>query len=449
MTKKEFKKAMCQGLGRCQQALRSDPEKYRDIVLWACQRDIAYDTQCEGTRAYYVYKMACVYEDVSPFVEAAAAKLDRYKPQYGWDLAHLTELLSYFADDGNVEAKAALVKKYKETYAALMARKRRRYPMIYELWDMECIGVVLTGDWVSTKRIISDCGRLYMEKSYLEDGDFGWLHRHAISEYPEELSKESKENPYVACFLKREKRHEDEWRANMESRLGKIESYVALEEIPDDRVASMASIGLKRKGTPEQISAWAEAYRKEQDPELRWKKLRMFTNCPYPDDPAPIIADALLEEDISSTAISVLEQLRYPEVKAVAMEQLVPGDYFIDWFAVFVSNYEPADEKLLQKVVEEMVLRGDKDEIHFCGMKIMNMYDEESEYHPSRKLLLILYEATPCAECRFHLLWYMRKHRLLTEEILEECLEDSNSDIQNYAKKLLKRRQAYRNNMKF
>ena len=58
MTKKEFKAAMRRGLGRCVMAVRQKPEKYRDIVLWACKRNLAYDAQSEGTRSWYAYTMA-------------------------------------------------------------------------------------------------------------------------------------------------------------------------------------------------------------------------------------------------------------------------------------------------------------------------------------------------------------------------------------------------------
>ena len=50
MTKKEFKRAMQCGLGRCIQELQTtrEPEKYKDAVLWACTHESAYDAQCEG-----------------------------------------------------------------------------------------------------------------------------------------------------------------------------------------------------------------------------------------------------------------------------------------------------------------------------------------------------------------------------------------------------------------
>ena len=71
MTKKEFKEAMLRGLGRCVIAVQNEPEKYRDMILWACKRNFAYDAQIEGTRSWYVYTMVNCYADKAPFIDAA------------------------------------------------------------------------------------------------------------------------------------------------------------------------------------------------------------------------------------------------------------------------------------------------------------------------------------------------------------------------------------------
>ena len=71
MTKKEFKAAMLCGLGRCVEAVKENPEKYRNYVLSACRKNISYDVQVEGTRAQYVYTMVKCYPDVETFVKAA------------------------------------------------------------------------------------------------------------------------------------------------------------------------------------------------------------------------------------------------------------------------------------------------------------------------------------------------------------------------------------------
>ena len=146
MTKKEFKAAMLRGLGRCVKAVQQEPEKYRDIVLWACKRNIAYDAQSEGTRSWYVYTMANAYPDKETFIAAAAEALKKYHPRGGWDLLFLSEFLQFFAMDGYESAKLAVEEKYQEILNSMFAQKRRRYPVFHELADIEQLGLVLTVD---------------------------------------------------------------------------------------------------------------------------------------------------------------------------------------------------------------------------------------------------------------------------------------------------------------
>ena len=174
MKKHEFKQAMVRGLGRCVVAAQQDPDRYRDSILWACQRDIAYDTQCEGTRAWYVYMLACAGPDREPFVRAAAEALERCRPEKDRDLAHLSELLMLFARDGHDLAGQALEGKYRQLLTALRERQGRsgRGRVFYELAALEQLAVVLTEDRSSFLRIARDLGRLYREKPWMEDGDF-------------------------------------------------------------------------------------------------------------------------------------------------------------------------------------------------------------------------------------------------------------------------------------
>ena len=63
MNKKDFKTCMQQGRGGWVLALKSEKniEKYKDIVLWGCLHNLGYDTQCEGTRAEYVYELTTFF----------------------------------------------------------------------------------------------------------------------------------------------------------------------------------------------------------------------------------------------------------------------------------------------------------------------------------------------------------------------------------------------------
>ena len=101
MTKNEVKQAIQRGLGRGYLAVRNDPDRYRDLVLWACGRNLAFDTQCEGTRAWYDYQLILCYSDRAAFRDHVIERFQRKQPDGGWDYSHFSELLSYFAEDGD------------------------------------------------------------------------------------------------------------------------------------------------------------------------------------------------------------------------------------------------------------------------------------------------------------------------------------------------------------
>ena len=109
MTKKEFREAMKRGLGRCVQELdhAENPEKYREIVLWGCMHDLSFDTQCEGTRAWYLRELIRRFHDEKPFVDAVIRKLSGYRSNGGWEFSQYCELLALFAQEGNRQAHTA------------------------------------------------------------------------------------------------------------------------------------------------------------------------------------------------------------------------------------------------------------------------------------------------------------------------------------------------------
>ena len=74
MNKKDFKICMQQGRGGCVLALKSEKniEKYKDIILWGCLHNLAYDPQCEhGTRAEYIYNLSKYFNDEDYFIACA------------------------------------------------------------------------------------------------------------------------------------------------------------------------------------------------------------------------------------------------------------------------------------------------------------------------------------------------------------------------------------------
>ena len=63
MTRLEFKKALKKGRGLCVQALKDGDalNRFREIVLWACSKDLSLDAQSEGTRARFLADIVGCY----------------------------------------------------------------------------------------------------------------------------------------------------------------------------------------------------------------------------------------------------------------------------------------------------------------------------------------------------------------------------------------------------
>ena len=430
MTKKEFKEAMLRGLGRCVIAVRKEPEKYRELVLWACKRNFAYDAQSEGTRSWYTYTMANTYPDKETFISTTAEALRKYRPNGSWDLLHLSEVLMFFAMDGCASAWQALEEKYQEILAAMFALKRRPNRIFHELSDLEQLGLTLAVDRTSFLRIAKDFGRLYQEKKYMCDGDFAWFYSSKGGQYRKTMEAAARKDKNIACFIKREQADIDAQEEHQKQRQTLS---------PETYTGVRLSRWLARKADKETVERYALAYREQKQPELRAEALSAFSCCLYPDDPQPIIKDTKSEcGELQNAARRALENIRYPAVRAFAINNAKSGIRTPENLALLVTNYAPEDADLLEELLQELIAAKDWDDVHAAGLDIYRAFYKDSGISHPKHLLPLLYEYNPCSFCRESALVYMSKHRMLTKEILEECLYDSNDDIRRMAAKRLK-----------
>lgn len=430
MTKKEFKEAMLRGLGRCVIAVRQDPEKYRDLVLWACKRNFAYDAQSEGTRSWYTYTMANAYPDKETFIGATAETLRKYRPNDSWDLLHLSEVLMFFAMDGYESARQALEEKYRKILSGMFARKRRPNRVFSELSDLEQLGLVLAVDSKSFLRIAGDFGRLYREKKYMYDGDFAWFFSSKGGQYRKTMERAAHKDENIACFFQRES-------ADVAAREELCKQRK--ECFPDGLTGVRLSRWLGSKADQETVERYALAYRKQKQPELRAKALTAFSCFPYPDDPYFIIEDTKSScEELQNVAVRALENIRHPAVREFALDNVRKGIRTPENFALLATNYMRQDEKMMGELLRELISQKNWDGVHAAGMDIYRAFREVSGIPYPKHLLPLLYEYNPCSVCRESALVYMSKHRMLKKELLKECLYDSNDNIRRMVAKRLK-----------
>lgn len=267
MTQKQFKEALLRGQGRCVKAAKADPQKYFSVVLWACSHEVTFDTQCEGSRAWFVYQLIKCYDDKTPFLEAASKCLMNTKSSICWKVQYLAELLSCFADDGEETAKQVLWNKYEQLYSVLRARTRPKNGMFHERDDLESLCIILAKEKASFLKIAEDIGKLYREKPSLYDGfDFDSLYERKAKRCLKTLERQAEKSENIAEYLRAGQAYE------MESEeISKKNRNI----VPKTGIA--LSNWLKRQADSENVIKYAEEYLAQRDPEERAEALSVFS----------------------------------------------------------------------------------------------------------------------------------------------------------------------------
>lgn len=425
MTQKQFKESLLRGQGRCVKAVQADPEKYYSAVLWACSHEVAFDPQCEGSRAWFVYQLICCYPDRRPFLEVAVASIQKTNPSTAWKILYLAELLSHFAADGEDSAETALWDKYEELLAALMRKRRLPTGVFPERDDFFMLCQVLADDRSAMVKIAEDIGRLCLARDFYDGGDFDWLFSTWAKRYMGTLKKQAEKSENIAQFLRAGYAEEEAWKARAQKPF-------------DPGSGRKLSRWLKKTADPQTVQTYAQAYLAQTDPAARAEALEAFFACPYPNDPAPIIQDANSPHPkLKEVAWQALENIRHPLVRQFAVEQMRKDPEMA--LPIFLANYQPQDENLLVDMVK--VVKTDfacTTAWHSVQGDVLGMKDHGLK--PPAVLLQHIYETTYCSCCREDALRQMGKRKLLTNAVLEECLQDSNDDIRAYAKSILARR---------
>lgn len=126
MVHKKFRHDMKRGFGSCILTLKSctDIEEYREDVAWGVKNALAYDAQCEGTRANYFYDMITLFSDWSEFYSIVAAGAKRNLKGRDWKFAYYTEILTLMAADGFAAAQQTLDELYDMLLKAIQSGRR-------------------------------------------------------------------------------------------------------------------------------------------------------------------------------------------------------------------------------------------------------------------------------------------------------------------------------------
>lgn len=463
MTKKAFREAMARGLGRCVLELdhAEDVERYREIVMWGCTHDLSFDAQCEGTRAWYLRELIRRFCDETPFLDGVIRKFSGYRSNGGWEFSQYCELLALFAQEGNGQASAALWEKYEVLYGKLKSkRKRRKNGTFPERDDFEvlCIELIDAAAYPleTYLKIAEDIGVLLSESPLRDVLLFDYLFVHCEQTYGKArvhnaLKKKAKVPPALDRYFCKM----SAWNDNISGKACRHSMPQTTEEIlkafDEEQENEKESGGpiqirrirtwIKKAGNTEVLSILAHRYLSEEDASKRTEILQVFgKDCPFPLSPEPLIRDAgSKDEALREAAFYALCYVRDEKVRRFALELAERGEYTAEAVILLANHYRKEDRELFVGLVKSIpVTYHDKAGWHGAYSAVLDLLKTKNNGPAPKELLPYLYEHTLCSFCREYIVKEMGRRRMLTDEILRECLYDSNDEVRRYAKRRIR-----------
>lgn len=454
MTEKEFSQSLRRGLGNAIIELKNtdDKSKYRDIVLRLCLRDIAYDTQVEGTKGYYLYTAIKEFDEPEIFLNKVAEKFEK---RVYWRLSEqLMDILFCFLDEDDKLAALAdetLQAKYDELKQRLPLM--RNYSLHYcEREQLEYLMIKKTdGGFKHFKRCINDIGEMLIKRgdSDIDCVFYDWFISNSkgkfgekrVADYLETMSKKSAEVKAVTDALKKSENEREIARVNREEEKITVDMVIATAK--ESATLENPHAGMLRqvrrfmyKASEAERTELAYIALQEKDEIVKALLLCMFRyeKFRFPLEILPLFEYAWSENKLlREIAINCLERFKDKRIHDLALQLL--HERGLDSFALslFFKNYRKSDDEIIGKLVLKSSVP------HHVQQDIEKLY----RHHRSSDALPVLlhvYKKGDCSFCREYVVRAMQHCGVLSDEILNECLYDSYDDTRKYADRIIKNR---------
>ncbi len=450
MTKKEFKRYMQQGHGRCAIILQKSDniEKYKDVVLWGCTHRLSFDTQCEGTRASYVYELTTCFNDEEYFLNPIIEELEKNTFRDCWKFHHLVELLQRFAENGNKSALSALKAKYAYLHSRLINKHSfKRYDFERDYFEAVCFSLKALGGIDDILKIACDMGELFEKNPHYFGSSFDWFFSQMSNGIGKRklnsiLKRDAKKSKYIKVF------YEEYTKA-----LNALESFIRPIKEPlsaFDLKKEIDEAGTLLQSEKVRFKRLAEDSEKEklakiiigepnEDKKIEMLSVFAFSKPPFSYIPHNIIIEYAnsKNEALKNMALDILTNCQSIEARDYALELFGKGEHTVDAIKILLVNYKDTDKEFLLSHLKNIKVDYSNETFwHNIGSKILEA--DDVGVNLPKEFFLYIYNTTLCSCCREYAIRALAKRRGLTRDIIEECRFDSNDDISAYVNRISK-----------
>lgn len=415
--KRQFLNSLKRGTGEAYLILKNNPKiDFSNLIIKGALNTYAYDGQCEGDRAEYIFDIISISNQKDKIRKAVLNGLATEDDT--WNLTHLFALAKIYSQQKDTEVKQAI-------------------------YDRFLNNPVEGSDWVGAYEILELDGLnglFYIAEKfgkYIEQNPEDWQDDWIIKRFQEEnesikiyeeLKKKAKTNKFIHIYLDNIKRTN----ANQEKHKAKPTRY---SDIIDEVLNSKPRISVvrKRKLTHEEVNQVAKRLIDETNKSNIEKLLDIFDFYKFPYD-SQIILDLAKQKRTSKNriveyAINALKYLKSEEIRTFAMEKIQTGKKPIDYLEILVSNYKRGDSKLLSEIVNKT---NNENKIERLAVVYSDIYKANKTVE-CKEPLENLYNKMNCAIHRKGIVEILIENNVLSDKIKNEIKFDCDLDTRKLA----------------
>jgi hypothetical protein len=431
----EFSKALCEGRGAAlMHVMEHGLEGIEDLVLAACLEEQAYDAQCEGHRALWLYRMFKDAPEYAFFRQRIIAELADISEESSAE--QLCELACLMAQSGDDMAGAALREfVWRQDFSG--------GDDVFAVYG--CHAIASLDGLPAVIEIARRYGRILMgdPQAFLDTLDELVDGEDAYAKVFAELTLLAKTDQSIAAYVARE---QDELDRRLKSAQEDAEVKAARkeqtraeirEQFALDEVLSAARRHDKARGKFMRIGRWGDKelltqvlgkLNVEPDIETCLRLLWIFRDATLPYVPERLWTLADHEDArLRDAALTALAHSDDPAVGEFGRQYLGRGSFCSENAAaieLLTRHYKAGDENLIMGVLAG--LHPDETEAHEIGMSI-RAFCQSNNLASTADILEWLYRTNPCTICRGHAVELLSATNSLSPEVTLECRFDASA----------------------
>lgn len=433
LNRQEFSIALIKGLGRAKQhVMQYGIGEFYDLILEACLHDQNYDSQCNESRAPWLYSMI---RDTPYYEKIRAAIFDNLDESDSHDFTQSFMFYRVMAVNGDDQARQ---KSLEILFSIANQGSSEDYFM-----------TAISLDSLSPDEFLA-LARIYGNRLFKDPSDTPPdcpVYSNKFQTFRDLLLTYSEQDERIKRYYQYLMEEDQKWlQSRSDTDKSRREEYrnSFRQEYPFIRVLfdinnkifknrfRISTFG--RFAIKKELQTIFKAMINEKDPAVQMLYLYAFRRTPLPALNPNLFEWARgSDKNLRDAAIEALALLQNEEIHSFAqnlIQETFVHDPFTSAICLFHRNYEKSDASLIVSAVTSM--EADEYETHSVGMDLLTLSENQSDPNLADALLW-LYEATTCTSCRYRTLVELKKYDRIPPQIAAEILFDSEESTRKLA----------------